>query len=75
MGASVQPLRGTDSIMWTIKFRNGTMKRFKFPIRTTAEGSVNPYADKPEVSMAEIADHANLFTHGTHKCDMSQFLK
>ena len=35
LGASVQPLRGTDSIMWTIKFRNGTMKRFKFPIRTT----------------------------------------
>ncbi len=37
LGGSVQPLRGTDSIMWTIKFRNGTMKRFKFPIRTTPE--------------------------------------
>ena len=34
LGGSVQPLRGTDSIMWTIKFRNGNMKRFKFPIRT-----------------------------------------
>jgi adenylylsulfate reductase subunit B len=75
LGASVQPLRGTDSIMWTIKFRNGTMKRFKFPIRTTAEGSINPYADKPEPIMAEIEDHSKLFTHGTHKCDMSQFLK
>ncbi len=29
LGGSVQPLRGTDSIMWTIKFRNGNMKRFK----------------------------------------------
>ena len=34
LGGSVQPLRGSDSIMWTIKFRNGTLKRFKFPIRT-----------------------------------------
>jgi adenylylsulfate reductase subunit B len=28
--------------MWTVKFRNGTLKRFKFPIRTTAEGSAVP---------------------------------
>jgi adenylylsulfate reductase subunit B len=28
--------------MWTVKFRNGTVKRFKFPIRTTAEGSAVP---------------------------------
>ena len=41
LGCSVQPMRGSDSIMWTIKFRNGTMKRFKFPIRTTAEGSID----------------------------------
>jgi adenylylsulfate reductase subunit B len=40
LGGSVQPLRGSDSIMWTIRFRNGTMKRFKFPIRTTSEGSI-----------------------------------
>ena len=37
LGASVIPLKATDSIMWTVKFRNGTLKRFKFPIRTTAE--------------------------------------
>jgi len=42
MGASVTPLRGSDSIMWTVKFRNGTLKRFKFPIRTTAEGTAEP---------------------------------
>jgi adenylylsulfate reductase subunit B len=42
MGASVVPLRSTDSIMWTVKFRNGTVKRFKFPIRTTPEGKADP---------------------------------
>ncbi len=42
MGASVVPMRSTDSIMWTLKFRNGTIKRFKFPIRSTPEGSAEP---------------------------------
>jgi len=54
LGGSVQPLRGTDSIMWTIKFRNGTLKRFKFPIRTTAEGSIKPYDGKPTAKYADI---------------------
>jgi len=55
LGGSVQPLRGSDSIMWTIKFRNGTLKRFKFPIRTTPEGSIDCYGGKPEASMANVA--------------------
>ena len=42
MGASVVPLRGSEDIMWTVKFRNGSLKRFKFPIRTTPEGSAEP---------------------------------
>ncbi|RJO70480.1 MAG: adenylyl-sulfate reductase subunit beta [Myxococcales bacterium] len=42
LGASCVPMRGSDSIMWTIKFRNGTVKRFKFPIRTTPEGQAAP---------------------------------
>ena len=42
MGASVVPMRSTDTIMWTVKFRNGTLKRFKFPIRTTPEGKAEP---------------------------------
>jgi adenylylsulfate reductase subunit B len=42
LGANVTPMRSTDSIMWTIKFRNGTLKRFKFPIRTTEEGKAEP---------------------------------
>jgi adenylylsulfate reductase subunit B len=31
--------------MWTCKFRNGLIKRFKFPIRTTPEGAANAYLD------------------------------
>jgi adenylylsulfate reductase subunit B len=42
LGASVVPLRGSEDIMWTVKFRNGSVKRFKFPIRTTPEGSAVP---------------------------------
>ncbi|MFC2105001.1 adenylyl-sulfate reductase subunit beta, partial [Bacteroidota bacterium] len=44
LGAVVQPLRSTDSIMWSVKFRNKKIKRFKFPIRTTPEGSIEPDA-------------------------------
>ncbi len=44
MGASVVPLRGSEDIMWTVKFRNGNLKRFKFPIRTTPEGKAEPLA-------------------------------
>jgi adenylylsulfate reductase subunit B len=47
LGAMVTPLRSTDSIMWTLKFRNGTLKRFKFPIRTTEEGKVAPFDQYP----------------------------
>lgn len=49
LGASLAPLRGTDSILWTVKFRNGQMKRFKYPIRTTQWGSIDPnkYASSP----------------------------
>ena len=61
LGGSVQPLRGSDSIMWTIKFRNGTIKRFKFPIRTTAEGSIDPYGGKPAPKVADLAS-PGLFT-------------
>ena len=42
MGAAVIPLRASKDIMWTVKFRNGAVKRFKFPIRTTDEGTAVP---------------------------------
>ncbi len=38
-------MRSSDSIMWTVKFRNSNVKRFKFPIRTTPEGAANEYPD------------------------------
>jgi adenylylsulfate reductase subunit B len=48
MGGTSIPMRSAEDIMWTIKFRNGSIKRFKFPIRTTPEGSIKPYDGKPE---------------------------
>jgi len=50
LGASVVPLRGTDSIMWTVQFRDGRLKRFRFPIRTTAEGSVVAFSGVAEAT-------------------------
>ena len=41
LGAACIPMRGSDTIMWTIKFRDGMIKRFKFPIRTTVEGQLD----------------------------------
>ena len=40
--------------MWTVKFRNGVLKRFKFPIRTTVEGSIDPYGGKPEPDFSKL---------------------
>ena len=48
MGSRVTPLRGTDSIMWAIQYRNGEVKRFKYPIRTTAWGSIDPTCGEPD---------------------------
>jgi adenylylsulfate reductase, subunit B len=44
LGALVQPLRSNDAIMWSVKFRSGKIKRFKFPIRTIPEGQSVPDA-------------------------------
>ncbi|MCC6247373.1 MAG: adenylyl-sulfate reductase subunit beta, partial [Rubrivivax sp.] len=49
------------SIMWTIKFRNGKIKRFKFPIRTTAEGSIDPYGGREMPKLADVGK-AGFFT-------------
>ena len=54
MGASLTPLRGTDSILWTVKFRNGETKRFKYPIRTTPWGSIELYQDLPDPGAEEM---------------------
>jgi adenylylsulfate reductase subunit B len=53
--SSTIPLRGTDNIMWTIKFRDQkTIKRFKFPTRTTPEGSIDPYKGKTMPNVADL---------------------
>jgi adenylylsulfate reductase subunit B len=54
MGASVVPLRGSEDIMWTVKFRNGQVKRFKFPIRTTPEGQAQPWPDGWDTGTEDI---------------------
>ncbi len=67
LGGSVIPMRGTDSIMWTIKFRNGKVKRYKFPIRTTPEGSVQAYKGLPEADLANIEKPGYFTTQGAGK--------
>lgn len=48
MGSRLTPLRGTDAIMWAVQYRNGDVKRFKFPIRTTPWGTIEPFANMGE---------------------------
>ncbi len=55
LGGQVHPMRSSDSIMWTVKFRNGNIKRFKFPIRTTAEGAANEYAGQQGANLDDEA--------------------
>jgi len=61
MGGTSIPIRSSDSIMWTIKFRDGQVKRFKFPIRTTPEGSIKPFEGKPMPTDKDL-DNELLFT-------------
>jgi adenylylsulfate reductase subunit B len=44
LGGVVQPLRSSDAILWSVRFRSGQVKRFKFPIRTIPEGTAEPDA-------------------------------
>jgi len=63
MGGTSIPLRGSEDIMWTIKFRNGNVKRFKFPIRTTAEGSIAaPPAATGDIESELLYDETALVT-------------
>ena len=62
MGASVTPLRGTEDIMWTVKFRDNSLKRFRFPIRTTPEGSAVPDGGFKTSAEAEDLKSPVLFT-------------
>ena len=66
MGASLTPLRGTDSIMWTVKYRDGRVKRFKFPIRTTPWGSIDPHAGTAPPDSGAL--------HDPHLCGEDEWL-
>lgn len=46
MGASLTPLRGASLIAWTARYRNGAVKHFKFPIRSTAWGAIEPHPER-----------------------------
>ncbi len=56
LGAAVVPMRASKDIMWTVKFRNGMVKRFKFPIRTNDEGTAVPEGGFETKS--DLNDHA-----------------
>jgi len=58
---TAQPMRGTTDIMWTVKFRSGMVLRFKYPIRTTPEGSADPTLGKPDPDPSLIGNN-QLFT-------------
>ncbi|WP_275098768.1 adenylyl-sulfate reductase subunit beta [Sedimenticola hydrogenitrophicus] len=47
LGHSVRVLREEEKgmISWKIKYRDGRVKEFRFPIRTTPWGSIKPPAD------------------------------
>ncbi len=45
MGATLKPVRGTHSIIWTANYRDGRIKRFKIPIRTTPWGTIATFPD------------------------------
>jgi adenylylsulfate reductase subunit B len=76
LGGSVEPLRGKDSISWTIKFRNGTEKRFEFPTRTTPEGAIDPYGGKPAADISKI-DEPGFFVqcNGYRAGDPSELIR
>jgi len=62
LGGSVTPLRGTEDILWTVKFRDESLKRFKFPIRTTPEGTAVPDGGFKTTPEAEDLKSPLLFT-------------
>lgn len=44
--------------MWTVKFRIGESKRFKFPIRTTEWGSINPQQEAATPTIEELKNQS-----------------
>jgi adenylylsulfate reductase, subunit B len=74
LGVSVQPVRGPQSIVWTIRFRNGDQKPFEFPNRTASEGSTDPTGGHGNPVQGKLIAPNFLFTKDAHPYDMSQFI-
>lgn len=54
LGARITPLRGTEDIIWTVQFRDGTIKRFKYATRTIPEGQIEPYKGIEEAKKEDL---------------------
>jgi adenylylsulfate reductase subunit B len=54
LGAEVQPRYVEGQIHWDIKFRDGRTEHFRFPVRTTLQGSAHPFKGLPEPDMRQL---------------------
>ena len=54
LGAEVQPTYVDGNIQWDITFRDGRTEQFTFPVRTTAEGSADPFGGLPEADPGQL---------------------
>ena len=45
MGATLKPVRGTHSIIWTANYRDGRVKQVKIPIRDTEWGTIASFPE------------------------------
>ena len=58
LGASATPLRGSEDIMWTVKFRDGCHQKVQVPHQDTPEGSADPlggYATHDDINSQALA--------------------
>ena len=54
LGAEVQPRYVEGQIRWDIQFRDGRTENFSFPVRTTTQGSIDPYKGVAEADPGEL---------------------
>ena len=54
LGAEVQPTYVDGNIQWDITFRDGRTDQFTFPVRTTPEGSADPFKGLAEADLGQL---------------------
>lgn len=54
LGARLTPQRGRKHIDWEVESRGGELRRFCFPIRTTAWGTIEPFRGLSPPSLADL---------------------